>query len=216
MQRKYKMTDSASSCLITFIDFETTGVVDHHPDEPWQIGIVRFKNGQVDPQSLYTSLLRVPPRPFSPHAPGRHESLRDEIAAAPNLPDLWPQLAPLLSNCPLGAHNASAEKRVLRQAFPMHRMTTWVDTLKLARIAYPDKRSHRLSDLIEDLQLVARIESLVPDGGPHDALYDAVASAALLEALMALPGWEDLSLDALVHARESSFHRNVARKRQER
>ena len=199
--------------VITFIDFETTGVVDHHPDDPWQIGIVRFRKGQIVPEEMFTSLLKVPPRPFGPHAPGRHEQLRDEIAKAPSLPDLWPTLSPLLSSGPLAAHNAGTEKRILRKAFPMHAMTTWIDTLKLARVAFPDRKSHRLSDLVDEMDLKNRVDALVPDRAPHDALYDAVAAGVLLEALLDLPEWKDVTLDALVHARADSFHRGLARRR---
>lgn len=206
----------ASESAITFIDFETTGVVGHYPDEPWQIGIAQFKNGHIVPEAMYTSLLKVPPRPFSPHAPGRHEQLREEIADAPALPDLWPQLGTSLVSGTLAAHNASTEKRVLRKAFPMHGMTTWIDTLKLARIAFPDKKSHRLSDLIEDLKLLSRIEALVPGRQAHDALYDAVAAALLFESLIAMPEWKEVTLDALVHAREHLFHQEVARRRRSR
>jgi DNA polymerase III epsilon subunit-like protein len=203
----------ARESVITFIDFETTGVVDRYPDEPWQIGIVQLKNGHIDSSTKHTSLLRVPPRPFSPHAPGRHEQLREEITQAPSLPELWSQLGPILTSGPLAAHNASTEKRVLRKAFPMHPMTSWIDTLRLARLAFPERSSHRLSDLVEGMELHPRVEDLVPGRSPHDALYDAVASAALLEAFLDFPEWKDVTMDALLHARESNFRQALARKR---
>jgi DNA polymerase III epsilon subunit-like protein len=95
----------------------------------------------------------------------------------------------------------------------MHPMTSWIDTLRLARLAFPERSSHRLSDLVEGMELHPRVEDLVPGRSPHDALYDAVASAALLEAFLDFPEWKDVTMDALLHARESNFRQALARKR---
>jgi len=41
---------------------------------------------------------------------------------------------------------------------------------------------------------------LAPDREPHDALYDAIGSAALLEHIFALPGWCDAPLATFIQA----------------
>ncbi|MDA0989396.1 MAG: 3'-5' exonuclease [Verrucomicrobia bacterium] len=192
---------------ITIIDFESTGVVDHLPDEPWQIGVVRFRGGRVLTSETFTSLLRVGTRPFSRHAPGRHASQREAISCAPTLESLWPELQTWVAGPFLVAHNASTEKRFLNRAYPMHTPVGWIDTLKLVRIAYPDWPSHKLERVTERLQLNARAEALLPDRAPHDALYDAVACGLLLESLLALPAWRDVSVAALVAARPDAFHK---------
>jgi len=202
----------ASDATITIIDFEGTGPVDGLPDEPWQIGLVRFEGGCLNPQDSFTALLRVGDRPFSRHAPGRHEQLRDEIAAAPVLAELWPKLRPWLVGCPLAAHNISTEKRILNKAFPMHSMGPWIDTLTLARVAHPTSASHRLEDLIDGLGLTCQVEKYASGRAPHDALYDAMSCGILLEYLLGLPEWENVTLDALVHARADEFHKGVARR----
>ncbi|MEA2011896.1 MAG: hypothetical protein U9O87_02250, partial [Verrucomicrobiota bacterium] len=66
------------------IDFETTGVYEGHPEEPWQIGIVEIENGKVCVNKKKSSLLQVGNRPFNPYVPGRWASIRDEIADAPS------------------------------------------------------------------------------------------------------------------------------------
>ena len=180
----------ARALTITVLDFEGTGAVAPHPDEPWQLGMVQIAGGRIVPESGFERLLRVGPRPFSRHAPGRHAALRDAIAQAPPLEALWPALRPRLAGGPLAAHNVATERRFLRRAFPMHVLGPWIDTLKLARAAYPALRSHRLEDVVAALDLTARVRALRPDGEPHDALYDAVSCAAVLEFLLALPGWE--------------------------
>ena len=202
----------ASDAIMTIIDFESTGSVDGIPDEPWQVGLVRFEKGHVNNHESFTTFLRVDNRPFSRHAPGRHKQLREEIAVAPILSQLWPQLRPWLMGDPLVAHNVSTEKRFLRTAFPMHCIGPWIDTLTLARIAYPRTTSHKLEDLIEELGLGKKVKNYAPSLSPHDALYDAISSAVLLEYLMGLPEWENLTLNSLIHARADAFHKAVCQR----
>jgi DNA polymerase-3 subunit epsilon len=184
----------AREAEFVIIDFESTGSVEGYPVEPWQIGLVFFAKGSLAAECRYTSLLRVGDRPFNPYAPGRHAVLRDELARAPGLGDLWPALRPWLTGRPLVAHNTSTERKFLGEAFPLHPLGPWVDTLDLARRAYPQLRSHKLEDLTDRLGLTARIAELCPDLAPHDALYDAVASGTLLEHILALPTWQHATL----------------------
>jgi DNA polymerase III epsilon subunit-like protein len=162
----------------------------------------------------YSTLLRVGARPFNPHAPGRHRLLREEMACAPRLHDLWPEVHPWLIGCPLAAHNAATERKMLQQAAPLHRFGPWIDSLKLVRVAYPELPSHRMEDVLEILNLMDRVRECCPDREPHDALFDAAGCAALLEHLLHLPGWEQLTVEALTRARPRTFRRHVrARKR---
>jgi DNA polymerase-3 subunit epsilon len=183
---------------ITVLDFETTGSVRGFENEPWQLGMVTLKQGRVDAGSMFESLLRVDAnRPFNPHAPGRHALLRDPIAAAPGPHELWPSIMPRLTNLPVCAHNAATEKKVLRTMAPMHRFGPWIDTLLIARKAWLGCPSYALEDLIVMLDIKPRIDALCPDRDAHDALYDAVASAMVLEHLLEQPEWSHLSVGDL-------------------
>jgi len=184
---------------ITVLDFEGTGAMRGFENEPWQIGMVSLRQGRVVADSLFESLLRVDiNRPFNPHAPGRHAQLRDRIAAAPAPQALWPSIMPRLTDHPLGAHNAATEKRYLRAMAPMHRFGPWIDTLRIARKAWPGCPSYALEDLTTMLALKPRVTALCPDRGAHDALYDAVASALLLEHLLEQPGWNRITLEEIM------------------
>jgi len=189
----------AGEAEITALDFETTGSVPGWPVEPWQIGLVALRGGRVVAASRTSRLLRIEAeRPFNPHAPGRHAQARGALAAAPALADLWPELAAdWLAGRPLAAHNVGTERTVLKRAAPLHALGPWLDTLALARHAYPALADHALDTLIPALGLVRRLEEVCPDGAPHDAGYDACACAVLLEHLLALPGWERVTLGAL-------------------
>lgn len=180
---------------LTVLDFETTGSIPGFDTEPWQIGAIVLANGRVAAEQTFDSLIRVDVnRPFNAYVPGDHHRRRDEIAAADEVSKVWKNLEPWVTARPLVAHNVSVEKKFLRQMAPMHRFGPWVDTLKLARQAWPSAPSHKLEDLINGLELEARIREICPNGAPHDAFYDAVACAVLLEYLLAQPGWENLEV----------------------
>ena len=178
---------------ITFIDFEGTGTVSGLPDEPWQIGVVLLRRGEIVQDSMTSRYLHVGDRPFNAHAPGRHAELRHELERAPGLPSLWNELRHWFANDAMAAHNIATEKRYLRKAFPMVKLPVWIDTLTLARAAYPGLTSYALADLTATLALENELTALVPDRAPHDALYDAVASALLFRTLVSREEWKSLA-----------------------
>jgi len=184
--------------VITAIDFEYTGSSPGFNSLPWQIGLITVRDGKVCPGESFSSLLRVPPeQPFNPYTPGRWASIREEISAAPALPELWPQLQPWLQGRALLAHHVPTERSLLQQSFPFHHFGPWLDSLTLARVAYPRQRSYKLEDLSDALRLTAKLQAACPGRQAHDALYDALACAYLLQEILAAPGWRDSSLEAL-------------------
>lgn len=189
---------SIMNAEITVLDFETTGTLRGFENEPWQIGMATLRNGKIDVSTLFVSLLKVDiNRPFNPHAPGRHALMRDKLAEALTPAEVWPRIMPRLTNHPLCAHNVATEKKFTRAMAPMHRFGPWIDTLRIARKAWPGCPSYALEDLIVMLDVKPRVDGLSPGLQAHDALYDAVASAALLEHLFQQPGWRNISLSEL-------------------
>ena len=187
----------ARDVLLTVLDFESTGAVAGHAEEPWQVGMVELQAGRVTGR-YHESYLRVAAaRPFNPYAPGRHAELRGVLAAAPAAADLWPVWRPWLEGRPLAAHNIGTEKKFLQRAAPLHEFGPWIDTLKLARRVRPDLEGHALADVCAALGVVGRARELCPGRDWHDALFDAFASALVLEHCLALPGWADVGVEAL-------------------
>lgn len=176
------------NAAFTAVDFETTGSVPGWPNEPWQIGLYSFS---TDPSALggecFSSFLRVSrDRPFNRFAPGRHASLRDVLAEAPSLADVWEEVAPRMRGRPVVAHNAGTERTLLRKAAPLDRFGPWVDTLAIARRVLPGRASYALEDIIPDLGLEGAVRRAAPPGAaPHDALYDAIACGELLRHFVA-------------------------------
>lgn len=190
----------ARNTRITAIDFEGTGAVKGWPDEPWQIGLVTLHEGRVVAESAFECLLQIGDRPFNRYAPGRHAERRAQMKTAMTLPALWPTLRPHLEGTVLAAHNVATEMRYLTTAFPLHPPRIEFDTLKLVRRIYPALHCYRLEGLLERLCLTPRVQQLAPGREPHDALYDAIGCAVLLEHVLTLPGWGDSSVEMLVQS----------------
>lgn len=191
-------SQAVSDSEITVLDYESTGSLSGYANEPWQIGMVSLAGGKVNAESMFESLLRVgADRPFNPHAPGRHAALRGAISAAPTPQELWPQVEPRLAGRPLCAHNVATEKKFIRAMAPMHLFGPWIDTLRIARKVWPGCPSYALGELVARLGLKSRIDALCPGAEAHDALYDAVASAMLLEHLLEQPGWGGVTIGEL-------------------
>lgn len=192
----------ASEGDLVALDFETTGTADGFLNTPWQIGLVWMSQGKVVLERSFQSLLRVPEeQPFNPYSPGRWAQLRHDLAEAPTITELWPRLQPMLLGHPLVAHHAPTERALLRQLFPFQEFGPWIDTLAIARLAFPKLPDYKLENLIPALGLAPRLQQRCPGLEPHDAYYDAVACATLLEAVLAAPGWNQARIDELAALR---------------
>jgi len=187
----------ACHARFSVIDFETTGSVPGYRIEPWQVGFVGVEQGVVRGETQYESLFRIGERPFNVRAPGRHALIRDELAVAPTPSEVLPELVQRLSGVSVVAHNIGTERSQLLAMAPLHKFGPWIDTLKVTRNAYPTLESKSLEDVINTLGLRCRVDTLCPNREAHDALYDAVACAVLLEHFLALPGWERVTVEAL-------------------
>ncbi|MDG0995205.1 MAG: 3'-5' exonuclease [Akkermansiaceae bacterium] len=172
--------------IFAAIDFESAGAERGKTDVPVQIGMATWSqaHGHSD---AYVSFLHTKQK-ISWAAQKVHGITTDDLAGAPPLMTLWPEVKKRLGGNIAVAHGHGTEKRYLR-AFPAHGFSPWIDTLQLYRAVFPDLASHALGNLCEQFQLTDKVSSLVPHKTWHDALYDSVASLVLLEKLI-----QDLNL----------------------
>lgn len=81
-----------------------------------------------------------------------------------------------------------------------------MDTLQLARAAWPELPSHSLGDLCKNLGLTD-FADLAPTKTWHDALYDSLASLALLEHLISEFDLANSPVEILLKPDTSQWHR---------
>jgi DNA polymerase III subunit epsilon len=124
---------------------------------------------------------------------------------APSLLMLWPDLKSRLAGAVVVAHGKGTERRFLR-AFPGHGFGPWVDTLLLARAAWPSLPDHSLGAVCESCGLSEKVRGLVPGKSWHDALFDAVASLVLLVHLVEMHALLDYPVQALTQPNTSTWH----------
>jgi len=91
-----------------------------------------------------------------------HGITKEDLADAPKLMLLWPEIKKRLGNSAVVAHGHGTEKRFLR-AFPGHGFGPWIDTLHLSRAVFPELKKHSLSHICETQGLTSKVDTLVPD-----------------------------------------------------
>jgi len=193
-----------SQLRFTAIDFESAGAARGMTDSPVQVGLATWSlaGGHCD---SFVSYLHTD-QPIHWSAKKVHGIGTADLADAPPLLALWPELKRRLAGAAVVAHGKGTEKRFLR-AFPGHGFGPWVDTLLVARAAWPELPDHSLGALCEARGLSATVRNLVAGRNWHDALFDAVASLVLLAHVIEVCELHDHPAEALAEPDTSPWHR---------
>jgi len=190
------------------IDFESAGAARGMTDQPVQIGIAVWSMNDGH-HNDFTSYLHTD-QPIQWSARKVHGIGPEDLRNAPSLLSLWPELKSRLSGAVVVAHGKGTEKRFLR-TFPGHGFGPWIDTLLLARAAWPEQPDHSLGALCESHDLTRIIREIVPGKSWHDALFDAVASLVLLSHLIESHHLSSAGIDHLLHPDTSVWHQSRQR-----
>jgi DNA polymerase-3 subunit epsilon len=171
---RHREIQSLSFCAL---DFESAGAASGRTDVPVQIGLALWSpvDGYGDD---FVSFLHSE-QPITWSAQKVHGITPADLREAPTFLSLWPTLKTFLGQRVLVAHGHGTEKRFLR-TFPGHPFGPWVDTLTIARTAWPSLPKYSLGFLCDHFGLSKEITAACPDRQWHDALYDSVASLHLL------------------------------------
>jgi len=194
-----------AACRFCAIDFESAGAARGRTDTPIQIGLASGDAGGEAPPDCFVSYLRAD-GPIQWSAQRVHGITAADLADAPSLAMLWPRINLRMRGAVIVAHGKGTEKRFLR-AFPGHGFGPWLDTLLLARAAWPELPDHSLGRLCESLGLDRHIRAIVPEKSWHDALFDAVASLVLLRHLISTCALHSHPVAALVNPDTSAWHK---------
>lgn len=165
------------------LDLEGSGPQDGDNEAIVEIAVVPIAAGQPDTTSAYTTLINpgraIPRKPWI--SPGLTSAV---LATAPTPAEVEPELARRINQHIIVGHNVGVDWCLLHRRHPAITPTALIDTLRLARhLKLGTKNS--LSALIDHLGLTPQIERLAPGSQPHRALWDTIATALLLPALIA-------------------------------
>jgi len=172
-----------TSASLVALDLEGSGAQDHEDEAILEIAVVPLAAGRPDTAAAYTTLInpgrRIPRRPWI--SPGLTNAA---LATAPVSAEVEPELARRIDGRILVGHNIGVDWRLLHRRHPAIAPAALIDTLRLARhLKLGAKNS--LSALTTQFGLTAEIERLADGSQPHRALWDTMAAALLLPALIA-------------------------------
>jgi len=175
---------AATDLRFAVVDVETSGLSTTR-NRVLQVAVVTV-DGDGNIIDRWSSLIRPRNRWVFRLGPRHiHGLTRAELRAAPPAAEVLAELARRLEGSTFTAHNAGFDAAFLRRMAARHTvalsLTPQLCTLRLSRQLDPDRKvSHRLADV------TARYG--VENGRPHDALEDALATAAVLPHLLRAHG----------------------------
>ena len=172
------VADGVSLPRFSVVDIETSGLsLRRH--RILQVAVVTVEGGQVVDEWSTLVKLRWPWQRVGPSA--MHGISRRSLRSAPQRADVLAELAQRLDGTVFTAHNAAFDwsfiERAARRDGIQLPASPRLCTLRMSRRLDPDReRSHRLADLCERYG--------VSNDRPHDALFDARATAMVLPHLL--------------------------------
>jgi DNA polymerase III epsilon subunit-like protein len=193
------------------LDLEGSGAQDRDSEAILEIAVVPITAGQPDMPAAYSTLVNpgrtIPRRPWI--SPGLTS---DVLARAPAPAEVEPELARRVDGRAVVGHNVGVDWRLLHRRYPAIAPAALIDTLRLARSLNLDSKNS-LSALTAHLGLTAQVEHLAAGSQPHRALWDTVATALLLPALIARHWPSGVTLGALLEAAAAGLPAGPARSR---
>jgi len=195
---------------IHFIDFEgnrTSGII--------EFGVVTIRDGKIT--HARTRLCRSIGR-ISAEDTAVHRLHAEMVANEAPFQDEWEYFASLRESGPLSAHFASVENSLLKSVWPYPRAAPdfarinrtvaewgpWIDTGRLYPQFFPRLGDGKLVELVTACGAQAELDCLAATHCPetrrhyHAALYDALAGAVLLLALLRRPEFASTTIPWLL------------------
>ena len=154
------------------VDMETTGL---HPetDEIIEVAAIRCIGGKFE---AFKTL--VFPRNRIPEYVTQLTGIRNiDVMNAPQIKKVAPKLLDFVRDLPIVAHNAPFDVKFIAAAFETIGANIdmrYIDTVPLARLAYPGLQNYKLATLIDALELIQGKQQ-------HRAESDATATLRLFE-----------------------------------
>ncbi|MGH3678889.1 MAG: 3'-5' exonuclease [Natronosporangium sp.] len=167
------------------LDLEGSGAQDRDAEAILEIAVVPIRpirDLRPDPAAAYHTLINpgrtIPRRPWI--SPGlTNAALRD----APPLAAVEPELARRINGRYLVGHNVGVDWRLLHRRCPTLTPAGLIDTLRIAR-RLSHAGTNSLTALVAGYYLTGEVDRAASSSTPHRALWDTIAAATLLAALL--------------------------------
>jgi DNA polymerase-3 subunit epsilon len=161
---------------VAVIDFETTGLSPAYGDRATEVAVVIVDDYKIVDryQSLMNAGKRIPA--FIQQLTGISDAM---IRKAPPSAQVMQELAEFVGDTPFIAHNAAFDSKFIDAEWSrihFQRRQAFACSLLLSRRIYPQVHNHKLSTLVQSLQLPTT-------GNYHRALADAEMTAHLIIAI---------------------------------
>lgn len=156
------------------LDTETTGLSTEN-DKVIEIALLKIKDGELVDE--YCTLVN-PQQHINSRASKINGIYDDDVKDAPLYDEVGEKLAAFLGNCTIIGHNVKFDLGFmggLLKNVTLAEDVTWnyIDTIDLAKIAYPGQTNYKLQTLVQSLG--------IETDGAHRARADAIAAWKLFE-----------------------------------
>jgi len=154
------------------IDFETAA---YSPESAISVGLVKYHNYQ--PIGSYYSLIRPPNLYIRPDFTDIHGLTVDDVIDAPDFSYIWKnEIKGFIGKTLLAAHNAPFDMKVLKAVLEWYELPVpkllYFCTLNLSRQAWPKLKSHSLTSLANEFNIIYNA---------HNAVEDALTCGKLVQ-----------------------------------
>lgn len=152
------------------LDLETTGL-SWQRDQIIEIGIIKVRNQKIIDK--YEQLLD--PKCEISHFITQLTGINnDMVYGMPSLDDIIDEVIGFISDDIIIGHNTAFDLNFLANHFQIDIENEYMDTLQFSRKVYPQMKHHRLTDMVEFLNLT---------NNEHRSLADCIATYELYEHL---------------------------------
>jgi exodeoxyribonuclease X len=157
------------------IDVEGTASPAGQPEGLVEVAAVEFSLDRPPGRTVHSLL--DPGMPITAIGTRIHGLRGRDVAGQPTVASVCPRLAGLIDGAVVVAHNARVDWGLVHRDCPELQPVAAVDTLRISRALWPERRQHGLAPVIERLGVQVDLPAVSARGGRHTALHDATATA---------------------------------------